>query len=104
MEKSRKAAKAKGEHRYHTGKPCCKGHIADRFTANGNCIVCRQDFEDKHWPDGNPYHKTDEWKAYQKEYQRKYKLTDKGKAAKYRAYVKWNTKRLAEYQAKKNET
>jgi hypothetical protein len=26
--------------RYFTGEPCCKGHIAERVTSNGNCREC----------------------------------------------------------------
>lgn len=30
-----------GEQKYFTGKPCRHGHIAERYTKDGNCIVCR---------------------------------------------------------------
>ena len=30
-----------GEKKYFTGKPCKHGHIAERYTKDGNCIVCR---------------------------------------------------------------
>ena len=36
----RAAAKAAGQPRYSTGAPCKNGHLADRVTANGSCVVC----------------------------------------------------------------
>lgn len=36
----RAAAKAKGQVMYFTGRPCSKGHVANRFTANGSCQEC----------------------------------------------------------------
>jgi 5-methylcytosine-specific restriction endonuclease McrA len=33
-------AKAAGLKRYFTGKPCPKGHVAERFTANNACVEC----------------------------------------------------------------
>jgi 5-methylcytosine-specific restriction endonuclease McrA len=37
---SRAEAKALGMPRYATGRPCKYGHIAEKFTATGNCVVC----------------------------------------------------------------
>jgi 5-methylcytosine-specific restriction endonuclease McrA len=37
---SRAEAKAAGLTRYFTGKPCPKGHVADRFTGGGGCVEC----------------------------------------------------------------
>ena len=36
----RKEAKAKGLKRYYTGLTCNKGHIAERQTTNGGCVIC----------------------------------------------------------------
>lgn len=33
-------AKQRGDTRYFTGKPCKAGHIAERITVNGCCVVC----------------------------------------------------------------
>lgn len=41
MEATRRAALAKGDSQYSTGKACQHGHIAPRRTANGECLVCR---------------------------------------------------------------
>lgn len=37
---SRAEAKATGAVRYFTGKPCPHGHVADRWTKNGECVSC----------------------------------------------------------------
>jgi hypothetical protein len=44
METTRKAALALGEKQYFTGKPCGKGHIANRRTKTGECMECRAVF------------------------------------------------------------
>ena len=41
----RKDAKLAGLTHYLTGRPCQHGHIAERYTCNGNCIVCAQERE-----------------------------------------------------------
>lgn len=33
-----------GRKRYNTGKPCKRGHLADRFTATMNCIRCIKEY------------------------------------------------------------
>lgn len=38
--KTRAAAKLAGALRYNTGEPCKSGHIAERSTSNGTCLVC----------------------------------------------------------------
>jgi hypothetical protein len=40
---ARKAAQAAGLSRYHSGRPCKYNHGADRWTANGSCVVCTQE-------------------------------------------------------------
>lgn len=37
---TRRAAVEAGLKRYYTGKPCSKGHDAQRFTSTGACIKC----------------------------------------------------------------
>jgi hypothetical protein len=36
----RSAARKAGEPQYFTGRPCKYGHIANRFTIRGSCVVC----------------------------------------------------------------
>lgn len=38
----RAAAKAAGRSHYFTGKPCCRGHVAERYVSGG-CVVCERD-------------------------------------------------------------
>ncbi len=37
---TRAEAKARGLKRYFTGNPCKHGHIAERYTVFGKCVVC----------------------------------------------------------------
>ena len=40
---SRKAAKQAGETTYLTGMPCPNGHVAERYTVSGGCVVCAKE-------------------------------------------------------------
>lgn len=40
---TRKAAIMADLPRYYTGKPCGRGHMSERFTANGVCIQCSEE-------------------------------------------------------------
>jgi hypothetical protein len=51
--KPRLQAKARGETRYNTGKPCAKGHLAERLVSNGRCIQCMYDWR-RAWFAENP--------------------------------------------------
>ncbi len=31
-----------GRPRFWTGRPCSDGHLAERRTSNGNCVVCQR--------------------------------------------------------------
>lgn len=35
-------AAAAGKRRYFSGKACPSGHVAERYTLNGYCVVCQQ--------------------------------------------------------------
>lgn len=37
---SRAEARAIGLRHYFTGKPCCHGHVAPRYVAQGSCVEC----------------------------------------------------------------
>jgi hypothetical protein len=37
---SRKSARAAGQTFYFTGKPCKRGHVAERYSHNAECVVC----------------------------------------------------------------
>jgi hypothetical protein len=51
----RAQAVAEGRTRYFTGKPCPKGHIADRTTYNYNCVECIKDRQ--RTPASRKYHR-----------------------------------------------
>lgn len=50
---SRKEARALGLKRYFTGKPCPKGHIAERMVSNWRCVRCLLD-DKTEWGRANP--------------------------------------------------
>lgn len=47
--------------KYFTGKPCVRGHVADRYDVNGLCVVCAAENLKRH-RDENP----DLYAAYQR--------------------------------------
>jgi hypothetical protein len=40
---SRQVAKAQGLKRYLTEQPCVRGHVAERFVADGRCVQCNRE-------------------------------------------------------------
>lgn len=40
---ARSNAAKDGRARYFTGRPCKRGHIAERFVSNGRCVECARD-------------------------------------------------------------
>jgi hypothetical protein len=70
---SRELAIERGLDRYFTGKPCKRGHVAERYLSNGECIVCAT-LRAQRWkktPKGRAYerayHRTPEMRAYNRE-------------------------------------
>jgi hypothetical protein len=87
---SRKSARAAGRPFYFTGKPCKHGHLADRYSHNGNCVVCTR-LRVAQWK------KTGKGKAYQAEYRRTPKMRER-----LRRYMKeWRNKRRAQQRAER---
>ncbi|MCK9371202.1 hypothetical protein M0R04_14920 [Candidatus Dojkabacteria bacterium] len=41
---SRSEANQQGLKRYFTGNPCKRGHLSQRDTINGNCVMCKQEY------------------------------------------------------------
>lgn len=41
---TRQQAANLGQKRYYTGRPCSKGHSAQRFTSTGGCVVCSKNY------------------------------------------------------------
>lgn len=50
---ARAAAMAAGEKTYWTGQACPKGHVADRFTQGGRCVMCARAMASA-WAKANP--------------------------------------------------
>ena len=44
----RREAIAKGLDRYFTGKPCRQGHVAERETLSGMCMMCKPIYYKQH--------------------------------------------------------
>lgn len=40
---SRRLTKGAGFPFYYTGKPCIRGHFAERYTKTGHCVQCVRD-------------------------------------------------------------
>lgn len=62
---SRKSARNSGLLRYFTGKPCKRGHIAERLVSSSTCLVCANILKKK----SQKKHRN-EYLAYQREYQK----------------------------------
>jgi len=63
---SRAYAKQLGMKRYFTGKPCNKGHIAERYTSGGDCIQCIAESRAR-WNANNPDRKAEVQKKWHEE-------------------------------------
>ena len=74
---SREEAKERGVARYFTGKPCKHGHVAARYMANGECVVCAHArvMRWKKTEKGKGYHQhyrhIPKMRKYRREYDRK---------------------------------
>lgn len=47
LPRTRAEAKALGVTRYFTGKPCLRGHVAERYALDGHCHECRRQYDAK---------------------------------------------------------
>ena len=56
---SRKDARAAGLKRYFTGKPCCRGHVCERWVSDKTCMECRRRMANStrkaKWEAANPW-------------------------------------------------
>lgn len=52
---TRADASAAGFMRFFTGKPCGKGHVAERYVSSGHCVSCAQEYHGNY---GKAYAKT----------------------------------------------
>lgn len=60
------AARAKGSHKYFTGKACLRGHVAPRYAHNGQCTSCANEAT-------NSQRRTREGKLASRTYYEKYR-------------------------------
>ena len=86
----RKDAKLAGLALYFTGRPCEHGHIAERYTSNGGCIVCTK-------ARAASYHAlhAEARKKYEVDYRAQHREQRK---AYFRAYRAQHKERLAAYE------
>jgi hypothetical protein len=73
---SRELARERGLVHYFTGRACKRGHVAERYLSNGECVVCAK-LRAARWektPKGKAYrrqyHCTPKMRAYHREYDR----------------------------------
>jgi YHS domain-containing protein len=87
-----KSARAAGRTFYFTGRPCKRGHVAERYSHNGECVI-RARLRAAQWK------KTAKGQTYQAEYRRTPKMW-----AHHRKYQnEWQNKRRAQRAAKSHE-
>ena len=70
----RRHAKEQGLKYYFTGKPCKKGHMAERLVSNGLCVECRKQYSKK-WYQENRDHckqRNKQWYHENAEYRQQY--------------------------------
>lgn len=86
---SRADAKAQGLNRYFTGKPCPKGHIAERKASNCGCTVCLREAV-------KGYYKTEKGAEAKRKYLESYRTENAENAKEYmREYRAENAERLS---------
>lgn len=75
-----KEALARGLIHYFTGKPCCRGHVAKRWTANNNCDECKKADHKRHMksPIGRETQKRANQGPLGRERKRRYRTSPKG--------------------------
>jgi 5-methylcytosine-specific restriction endonuclease McrA len=96
LPRTAREARTIGSLRYNTGRPCSKGHFADKRTANGECWECRTRSNTK-------YHKENAviLRAKRDEFERMHKEKIKEqRALNYRQNIERERKRNADYNAR----
>jgi hypothetical protein len=87
---SRKSARAAVRTFYFTGRRCKRGHVAERYSHNGECVICAR-LRAAQWK------KTAKGRTYQAEYRRTQKMW-----AHHRKYQdEWQNKRRAQQRAER---
>ena len=80
---SRHDAQLLGRSRYFTGKPCKRGHTAERLTKTCHCIACETDRPRRPYKAGSqrPWYKTDAGRAARRDDARRRAARDGGYVA-----------------------
>lgn len=87
----RKNAIEKGLRFYNDGSKCLNGHLSDRYTSDGRCVMCQKNRNKKN-------RNSIDWSDYQKSYQKIYRKTDAGKKSIIRSNEKnKNARKSREY-------
>ena len=90
--RTRGEAREKGMKFYYTGKPCKRNHDCLR-RVTGHCVECGRE-HNRIYSKPNGYHKSEAWKKYQKEYQKKYRYAPENqerlRAIQLKYYIKKN--------------
>lgn len=71
-----KDAAALGLKRYFTGKPCPKGHVAERYTGKRSCVACNIESEAL-WRARNREYKQNHWQEWSAKNVERLRLNDK---------------------------
>jgi hypothetical protein len=61
---ARSEAKARGLKRFFTGRPCRRGHVAERLASDGNCVVCDR-VNERAWIERNRDRERERLRAYE---------------------------------------
>lgn len=83
---TRQEAQAKGLKRYFTGKPCSKGHTAERYTGNKTCVVCADALALTHYYK-DPAKRVRQAKEWRQANRAQYNATQRKLRPKYRAVI-----------------
>ena len=96
----RTAAKLTNEMLYSTGSACSKGHLSDRYTSTGQCVVCHSAYyaqeEQKLKSQECQFRRRDKKAAYDKEFDKNNKeyrsaLKSENRAKRGKRYASWDT-------------
>lgn len=88
-------AKAGGMTRYFTGKPCPRGHIAERLVSTRSCSVCASERK-KAWNDNNPEKRNAQKRAWRSANLEKARALNLANQKKHRAAANARNQRYAE--------
>lgn len=96
------AAQDRGDRVFNTGKPCIRGHMADRYSSNMTCTVCALQFAQTHRKNNLKLYAErqmerrdkdrEKQRKYDREYRSKYWKTENGRKRILAADRKWGKK------------